>query len=102
MAQFQVNLNENLQVDDQIDAKLIAELENEKYDWRTLVGLMRDTGLTLGALREKLLSLGRRGIVVQATDPRTGEEVFTTREYYNKKRSLWDKLLTGLTGSIQF
>jgi hypothetical protein len=63
---------------------------------------MRDTGLTLDALRAKLFSMGRKGIVVQATDPRTGEEVFTTRTYYNKKRSFWDKLLTGLTGSIQF
>jgi len=73
--------------------KVVAALENSKYDWRTIEGVTRETGLSFNDVFSVLKKLDLEGKLVQARNPdEKGRDLFTTREYYNKTRSLIDKI----------
>ena len=73
--------------------KVVAALENGKYDWRTIDGIIRETELSFNDVFSVLKKLDVEGKLVQARNPdENGRDLFTTREYYNKTRSLIDKI----------
>ena len=71
---------------------VIAALENEKYEWRTLRGLARETGLD----KEKILGIlaqEKEQIIQSPTPSDKGEELYTTRNHYLETVSPAQKLL---------
>jgi hypothetical protein len=78
--------------------KVATALESDEYDWRTLGGIAKDTGLEPHAIEKALSAL--TPILVQS-ESRDGLPVFTTREHYQERRSLGSRFLTGLSGELR-
>jgi len=76
---------------------VVRALENPKYDWRTVQGVARETGLAEERVEEALAEM--RNILVHTCDE-SGRSLFTTREYYNRTASWGRKLLAALTDKI--
>jgi predicted Rossmann fold nucleotide-binding protein DprA/Smf involved in DNA uptake len=77
--------------------KVVAALENSKYDWRTIDGIISETDLSFNDVFAVLTKLNEEGKLVQARNPdEGGRDLFTTRQYYNKTRSLIDKIRSSL------
>jgi hypothetical protein len=80
-----------------VKTRVLAALEDERYDWRTLNGL----GRSVGAREEDILSVlnSMPDQVVRATSA-DGRTVFTTRNHYEKTHGFGDKILSVLTDKI--
>jgi hypothetical protein len=76
--------------------KLKTALENPKYEWRTLRGLVREAGLDESELLAEM-KLHEDEIIRSSIPSKSGEDLFTTRDHYRKKASFWDRL----TSSVQ-
>jgi hypothetical protein len=73
--------------------KVVAALENNKYAWRTINGLIRETNFDFNEVFSVLKKLEADGELVQARNPdEDGHDLFTTRNYYNRSRSFIDKI----------
>ena len=81
-------------------AKVIKALENPKYDWRTIDGIVKDTGLSKEAVIEILRTLEE--LVIRSSIPaKDGRLLYTTRDHYSKTQSFLTRSLTALSGSIK-
>ncbi len=71
--------------------KIIGALEDPRWDWRTVDGISRDTGISPGEIYG---FLGRSGdtVVRAVTRDRHGHALFTTRKRYRENHSLMERL----------
>jgi hypothetical protein len=77
--------------------KVVAALENNEYDWRTIDGITRETNLSFNDIFSVLTKLELEGKLVRARNPdEKGRDLFTTRDYYNKSRGFIDKIRSSL------
>jgi len=76
---------------------ILKALEDERYDWRTIKGLVTDTGAPEKNVVSALNSLSDRLVRAQDAD---GRSLFTTREHYEKTHGFGDKLLSALADMI--
>ncbi len=66
---------------------VVRALENPKYKWRTLGGIIREAGVTRMEAETILDGLGDK--IVRSSVPSVrGEPLFTTRQYYKKSESI--------------
>jgi transcription initiation factor IIE alpha subunit len=80
---------------------LSKALEDERFDWRTMDGLLRDTGIEAKTEVEQMLfELGNAGIAIRVYDPSTNQYLYTTRDHYNKRQGFVKKALSSLTGNV--
>jgi DNA-binding IclR family transcriptional regulator len=77
--------------------RVLAALENPKYDWRTVQGIARETNLPLGTVREILKDLSDLIFTVQDTNQKP---VFTTRRKYIANQHIFDQTLTILSNRL--
>jgi hypothetical protein len=78
---------------------VMAALENEKYDWRTLRGIARETGLP----KEKILGIlaqEKDSIIQSPTPSDKGEELYTTRNRYLDTASPAQKFIWSLKNRL--
>ena len=80
-----------------IAAAILAALEDERYDWRTIKGLVNSTGASEAEVINVLNSMSDRVVRSQDAD---GRSLFTTREHYQKTHGLGDRLLSALADRI--
>ena len=80
-----------------LTSAVIHALEDKRYDWRTIKGLVKDTGAVESEIVSILNSLSDRIVRTQDAD---GRSLFTTREHYNQTHSLGDKILSALADRI--
>ena len=82
------NSSEALPVGDRI----MDALEDPRWDWRTVDGISRDTGIPPD---EVLAFLTRSGgtVVRSVARDRRGRALFTTRKRYRESHSLLERLL---------
>jgi hypothetical protein len=80
-----------------LTAAILAALEDERYDWRTIKGLAKATGATEAEVVSRLSSMSDQVVRSQDAD---GRSLFTTREHYQKTHGLGDKLLSALADRI--
>jgi hypothetical protein len=74
-------------------------LENEKYDWRTLRGIARETGFS----KEKIpgiLAQEKDNIIQSPTPSDKGEELYTTRNRYLETASPGQKIIWSLKNRL--
>src|SRR6266545_2122071 len=68
------------------EAQVISALENPRYDWRTMDGIERETGLNtdqvVGILKSPAVN-SRLAIGGEGDDQ--GRTLFTTKGHYNRK-----------------
>jgi hypothetical protein len=75
----------------QIKAVLEA-LENEKFKWRTIDGVIQETGLSTEQVIDALGAASDKIVKSSILSPE-GQGLFTTREHFRKKSSTFEKLL---------
>ena len=76
---------------------VIKALENPNYAWRTVKGIVSETGLPEDRVVDTLAKLP--DVVVRATDA-DGRNIFTTRKHYEKTHGFGDKLLSALADRV--
>jgi hypothetical protein len=79
--------------------KVIAALENDRYVWRTIPGIMKDTGLPEEVVKSALWDDAVNAIASSYRDDKD-RELFTTRRHYQKKRSLGWRVLGAIAGKM--
>jgi hypothetical protein len=85
-------------ISDPNELKIFQALEDQKWDWRTVKGLARQSNLADQEVRRVLVkypNLIRRSRVPTAT----GDEVYTLQERYFERKGFLDKVWTFTSGS---
>jgi len=77
---------------------VIQALENPKYDWRTVRGLARETGLSDEDIEKILGTI--TGLLVRTWDE-DGKPLFTTRAHYDQRQSLGHKILSAIADTVR-
>ena len=72
--------------------QIMAALEDPRWDWRTLDGISRETGIPPEEIRGFLSHSGRMVVRSVARD-RQGRALFTSRKRYRESHSLMERLL---------
>ena len=72
--------------------RIMGALEDARWDWRTVDGISRDTGIPPDEVRGFLARSGGTVVRSVARD-RRGRALFTTRKRYRKSHSLIERLL---------
>ncbi len=74
------------------EERILRALEDPKWNWRTIEGISRETGVPPDEIRRFLYRSGR--IVVRSPKrDRQGRALFTTRKRYGETHSLIEQLL---------
>ena len=74
-------------------------LENPKYDWRTVEGISEETGIDPS---EVSLILQSNPNVVQSSVPdKSGRPLFTTRNHYDKRQNIANRILSAFSDRIK-
>jgi hypothetical protein len=80
---------------DQIDPgkleKVFQALENPKYEWRTIGGVVAETGFPTEEVVE-IISMNRDSIIQAPFQSREGHDLFTTKEHFMQKASFIQKI----------
>ena len=71
---------------------IMSALENPQWEWRTVDGINRDTGIPPDEIRIFLSHSGRWVVKAVARD-RLGRALFTSRQRYRESHSLMERLL---------
>lgn len=80
-------------------ALVIAALEDDRYDWRTLDGIAEQTALPRAQVRRIIEGLGNT--VVRSSIPdEDGRSLYTTRKHYNDTHSIGERFLNALADKV--
>jgi hypothetical protein len=80
-----------------LKAAVVKALEDPRYDWRTLDGLVRSVGKRDAEILQILNSMPDQIVRATTADGRT---VFTTRNHYEQTHGFGDKLLSALADKV--
>jgi hypothetical protein len=76
--------NETVSIDERTAAVLRA-LANEKYKWRTIEGVSKETGIPEAEVHQIIGS--HPNLIIQSSIPdRQGRPLYTTREHYRQSQ----------------
>lgn len=80
--------------------KIKKALENPNFKWRTLEGVAKETGYGFTTVVSSLSTHSDQ--VVKSTIPSTtGQELYTTRDHYLQKSTLWERFESAITNKVQ-
>lgn len=79
---------------------VLSALENPKFKWRTLEGIVKDTGLDVSTVTANISSNAQVIIKSSIPDPK-GNDLFTTREHYREKSSIFERLQSAITNKVE-
>ncbi len=80
---------------------ILEALEDSRYEWRTVDGLSKSTGLSHEAIENVLYGGALDDLVVQSASlDRRGRALYTTRKRYNARSTVWSRMRDALTGRI--
>lgn len=74
-------------------------LENSRYKWRTIRGVVKETGLPIKEV-EKAFSWHSDNVIKSSIPSDTGEELYTTRKYYRRIQSPYTKIISSVFSSV--
>ena len=72
--------------------RIMGALENPKWNWRTVDGIRRETGIPSDEIRCFLFRSGRT-VVRSVVRDQQGRDLFTSRKRYRESHSLIGRLL---------
>jgi hypothetical protein len=74
-----------------LESALVAKaLEDPKWDWPSVKGIAKDTGLPEERVRELLAS--SLSVLRSSVPDKEGRSLYTTRQHYKKRRTFLDSL----------
>ena len=80
--------------------KIRRALENPKYKWRTLEGIVKETAYPTITIVSSLSAHADQ--VIKSTIPSTdGHDLYTTRDHYREKSTIWDRIESAITNKVQ-
>lgn len=80
--------------------KIRKTLENPQYKWRTIEGIAKETGYGFITVVSSLSA--HPDLVIKSTIPSTnGQDLFTTRDHYRQKSTLWERVEGAITNKVQ-
>lgn len=80
-------------MDEQITQTVINALEDNRYKWRTIKGIVKQTNMPEEIISRAISILSESGKVVQSSVPsKDGQQLFTTRTHYRKKSPITSRL----------
>ena len=82
---------------DEKGQKVVSALENPKWDWRTIGGISEETGIEPSEVSSILKVLPN---VVQTAD-KSGRPLFTTRNHYDKRQNIANRILSAFADRIR-
>lgn len=75
-------------------------LENPNFKWRTVDGIAKETGFPSPTVVSSLSH--HSDLVIRSTIPSTtGLDLFTTRDHYHEKSTLWERFESVVTNKVQ-
>ena len=86
--------------DKEIRDLIIAELESNKYDWRTIDGIVHSAGLPEDVVF-KFLSTNTDAVVKSTIPSIHGKDLYTTRAHFRRRARALSKLRGAFKGRLQ-
>ena len=80
--------------------KVLAALENPEYDWRTVDGIVTETGFSKEEVNLIFKTL-EDDIVKSSFKSADGKSLFTSRKNYYKTKGILTRALSAASGSIK-
>jgi len=79
---------------------IAGTLANPKYKWRTIDGIVKETGLDHVTVVSSMSA--HEDLIIKSSIPSgDGKDLFTTREHYRKKRSPWQAIASAITNKVE-
>jgi hypothetical protein len=80
---------------------VLNALNNPDYEWRTIPGISSEAHLDPEETIEILGEMRSKGLVIQSNTPsKDGKELFTTRDKFNQRSSLGEKILGAIKNRL--
>lgn len=87
---------------DEKGQRVVKALENPKWDWRTIDGVSEETGIDPHQVALILAFLPNVVDIVQSSVPdKRGRALFTTRNHYNQRQNLANRILSAFSDRIR-
>jgi hypothetical protein len=82
--------------------QVVKALNSEKFIWRTVSGISKETLLPENIIEIELDKLKRKGVVVVSTRKDiTGRILYTTPQRYKSSKNLFNRVLTVLSDKVK-
>jgi hypothetical protein len=78
--------------------KIVEALENDRYIWRTVDGIVKDTGLSKVTVENAVQWDDEVDAIVASYPDNKGRTLYTTRRHYQKKRPFGWRVLGAIAG----
>jgi hypothetical protein len=78
--------------------KIIKALEDDRYVWRTIDGIVRDTGLSRVTVENAVQWDDEIDAITASYRDEKGRLLYTTRKHYEKKRPFGWRVLGAIAG----
>ncbi len=93
------NRNPNAQMDLDRRNIVVSALEDPNYEWRTVEGVVEQTGLSASNVRQVLEELN--GEIIRSSIPdESGRNLYTTRKHYRETQGLGTRILSALSDKV--
>jgi hypothetical protein len=90
---------QSAQLNGNLPDQIIRALEDDRYDWRTVEGVVEQTGIPAAKVQEILRSL-ERDVVRSAVPDELGRALYTTRKHYRETHGLGARFLSALSDKV--
>ncbi len=75
-------------------------LENPDYKWRTINGIVKETGLDRMTVVNNIKA--NEHLIVKSSIPsKDGSNLFTTREHYRILSTPWERIASAITNKVE-
>jgi hypothetical protein len=78
--------------------RVLEALEDDRYVWRTIEGIVKDTGLDNTTVENAVLWDPQVDTITASSPDAKGRTLFTTRRHYQKMRPLGWRVLGAIAG----
>lgn len=87
---------------DEDGQRVVRALENPRWDWRTIDGIVEETGIDRYKVANILTFLPNIVDIVQSSMPdKKGRALFTTRRHYNSRQNFANRILSAFSDRIR-
>lgn len=79
---------------------IAGTLANPKYKWRTIDGIVKESGLDHKTVVNSMSA--HEDLIIKSSIPsKDGKDLFTTREHYRKKRTPWQMIASSIMNKVE-
>lgn len=87
-------------IDNDVKQQVLGALADSRFTWRTVHGVAKQTGLPEATVF-KVISDNTDDIVQSSVPSTSGSILFTTREHFNEKGTVAEKIIGAFKGRVR-